>query len=163
MKKSSAKRRMVSLQVRFPKTLLADLQELAKRDGRSLAGLLRQITEKHVLSERKLAAEAAQAIEDAREDFTETLPPRIRHSLLFSPLAEALFSLLVSSNDEQATADCALDLERRGLIRKALTGHYTLTRAGLTVLGTPSAQELIKNQAKGQAVGTDVTRHKPAP
>jgi len=43
---------MVSLQVRFPKALLADLEVLALKDGRSVAGLLRRAAELYVRNMR---------------------------------------------------------------------------------------------------------------
>jgi hypothetical protein len=64
---SKPKERMVSLQVRFPKSLLTDLEGIAAEDGRTLAGLLRFISERHVRSVR-----LSKAIGD-REDFGEII------------------------------------------------------------------------------------------
>ena len=65
------KERMVSLQVRFPKALLVDLEEIALKDGRSLAGLLRRAAELYVRNRRLQEAVHGKA----PDDFSDLLPP----------------------------------------------------------------------------------------
>ncbi len=44
---------MESFQIRFPKTLRADIEEFATRDQRSVAGLIRKICEDYVRTQRE--------------------------------------------------------------------------------------------------------------
>jgi hypothetical protein len=136
--------RMRGFQLRLPNRLYADLEQLAIRDGRSVANLLRFIAEEYVETEHAIDRQNVPMV----ADLSEHAPPIEAQGLKLTPQAHQIVAMFAHRNDPDFYYEAANDLREREYLRLRDDNVYASTELGFQMLMQPPAQEFLRKKRR---------------
>jgi hypothetical protein len=139
--------RMVAFQIRLPRRLLTELEEFARRDGRSVANLLRHVAERWVEEERALNAQSLAV----PADLSENAPPVDEFGTRLTTQAAYIARLFLHQSDAEGWREVTRDLTERGYLRKRNDGVFVSTQVGWQLMTQPPAQDFLRRQRRAAA------------